>query len=352
MSNDFLEYYHRESKKHAVTEEEQLALHKKQMEMESKRHQLEDDDDFYNEEVPVQESTRVNVPTKKLPPKRPIVPPAPRQVPSRPAAVPATPAPAPVNRVRTRASSQMDEALAMIDKITDKITGMFFKYGFDGLEKISRHLNEDIEEIVNPQPTYREDYNESYNANEERILELEEENNKLRRLLERQLERSKAEAAETPVARKPVKPVIEETTIDESVDDVPEELEEVDESYGMPETDSEKLNEQFISMNQNMDINALGASLTQQAAIQKRSESAGDTRLAQVAARAEMLQQSMNKKIDDKIASVEQQQAESFQQSEELEIIDVEEPTQPIENVKSTPAAESKKKVSKKKKSK
>jgi hypothetical protein len=229
---------------------------------------------------------------------------------------------------------------------------MFFKYGFDGLEKISRHLNEDIEEIVNPQPTYREDYNESYNANEERILELEEENNKLRRLLERQLERSKEEAAEKPVARKSVKPVIEETTIDESVDDVPEELEEVDESYGMPETDTEKLNEQFISMNQNMDINALGASLTQQAAIQKRSESAGDTRLAQVAARAEMLQQSMNKKIDDKIASVEQQQAESFQQSEELEIIDVEEPTQPIENVKSTPAAESKKKVSKKKKSK
>lgn len=351
MESDFLRYYHSEGMKRAATEEEQLALHKKQMEMESKRHQLEDDDDFYNEEVPVQESTRVNVPTKKLPPKRPIAPPAPRQVPPRPATAP-TPAPTPVNRVRTRATSQMDEALAMIDKITDKITGMFFKYGFDGLEKISRHLNEDIEEIVNPQPTYREDYNESYNANEERILELEEENNKLRRLLERQLERSKEEAAEKPVARKPVKPVIEETTIDESVDDVPEELEEVDESYGMPETDNEKLNEQFISMNQNMDINALGASLSQQAAIQKRSESAGDARLAQVAARAEMLQQSMNKKIDDKIASVEQQQAESFQQSEELEIVDVEEPTQPIENVKSTPAAESKKKVSKKKKSK
>lgn len=352
MESDFLKYYHSEGMKRAITEEEKLELHKKQMAMESKKHQLEDDDDFYNEQVPVEESTRVNVPPRKLPPKRPIVP-------SKPAPAPAPrPAPAsvqtPVNRVRTRASSQMDEALAMIDKITDKITSMFFKYGFDGLEKISRHLNEDIEEIVNPQPTYREDLNDSYNANEERLLELEEENNKLRRLLERQLERSQAEAAEKPVVRKATKPVIEETTIDESVDDVPEEIdEEIDETYGMPETDNKKLNEQFISMNENMDINALGASLSQQAAIQKRSESAGDTRLAQVAARAEMLQQSMNKKVDEKIASIEQQQDESFQQSEELEIVDVEEPTQPVENVKSTPAApKSKKKVSKTKKSK
>ena len=120
----------------------------------------------------------------------------------------------------------------------------------------------------------------------------------------------------------------------------------------MPETDNKKLNEKFISMNENMDINALGASLSQQAAIQRRTESAGDTRLAQVQARAEMLQNSINKKVDEKIASTEEQQAESFVQSEELEIVDVEEPTQPVENVKSTPAAKSTKKVSKKKKSK
>ena len=150
--------------------------------------------------------------------------------------------------------------------------------------------------------------------------------------------------------------VIEELalTIDEEVDDVPEEElnEEIDETYGMPETDNQKLNEKFISMNENMDINALGASLSQQAAIQRRTESAGDTRLAQVQARAEMLQNSINKKVDEKIASTEEQQAESFVQSEELEIVDVEEPTQPVENVKSTPAAKSTKKVSKKKKSK
>ena len=351
MESDFLRYYHSEGMKRAATEEEQLALHKKQMAMESKKHQLEDDDDFYNEDVSMVEATRTNVPPRKLPPKKPIAP-APRPAP-QPAPRPA-PASAPVSqatRVRTRATSQMDEALAMIDKITDKITSMFFKYGFDGLEKISRHLNEDIEDIVNPQPVYREDTN-AYNANDERIYELEEENRKLRKLIEKQIAFNQEQ--ERPVVRKETKPVIEETTIDEEVDDVPEEElnEEIDETYGMPETDNKKLNEKFISMNENMDINALGASLSQQAAIQRRTESAGDARLAQVQARAEMLQNSINKKVDEKIASTEEQQAESFVQSEELEIVDVEEPTQPVENVKSTPAAKSTKKVSKKKKSK
>ena len=345
MNNGFLEYYHREDQKRAVSEEEQLALHKKQKVIESKRHQLEEEDDFYNEDVDLNEARRVNGPTRPLPPKRPIAPPAPK-----PAVRPA-PAPAPASaKVRSRASSQMDEAFEMIDKLTDKITSMFFKYGFAGLEKISRHLNEDIEDIINPQPVYRDEPNESYSIDEERMERLEEENARLRRLLEKSFEQRQV-IHEEPV-RKAQK--IEETTIDEEHDDVPtEELDEgFDDTYGMPdETDNKKLNEKFISMNENMDINALGASLSQQAAIQRRTESAGDTRLAQVQARAEMLQNSINKKVDEKIASTEEQQAESFVQSEELEIVDVEEPTQPVENVKSTPAAKSTKKVSKKKKS-
>ena len=345
MNNGFLEYYHREDQKRAVSEEEQLALHKKQKVIESKRHQLEEEDDFYNEDVDFKEARRVNVPTRPLPPKRPIAPPAPKPV-VRPAPAPAS-SPA---KVRSRASSQMDEAFEMIDKLTDKITSMFFKYGFAGLEKISRHLNEDIEDIINPQPVYRDEPNESYSIDEERMERLEEENARLRRLLEKSLEQRQV-IHEEPV-RKAQK--IEETTIDEEHDDVPtEELDEgFDDTYGMPdEADNKKLNEKFISMNENMDINALGASLSQQAAIQKRTESAGDTRLAQVQARAEMLQNSINKKVDEKIVSQEQQIDESFEQSEELEIVDVEEPTQQVENVKSTPAAKSTKKVSKKKKS-
>lgn len=345
MNNGFLEYYHREDQKRAVSEEEQLALHKKQKVIESKRHQLEEEDDFYNEDVDLNEARRVNVPTRPLPPKRPIAPPAPKPA--------VRPAPAPVavpTKVRSRASSQMDEAFEMIDKLTDKITSMFFKYGFAGLEKISRHLNEDIEDIINPKPVYRDEPNESYSIDEERMERLEEENARLRRLLEKSLEQRQV------IREEPVRKVqkIEETTIDEEHDDVPtEELDEgFDDTYDMPdETDNKKLNEKFISMNENMDINALGASLSQQAVMQKRKEMSENNTLAQVTARAQMLQKSMDKQIDDKIASQEQQIDESFEQSEELEIVDVEEPTQPVENVKSTPAAKSTKKVSKKKKS-
>lgn len=345
MNNGFLEYYHREDKKRAVTEEEQLALHKKQKVIESKRHQLEEEDDFYNEDVDINEARRVNVPTRPLPPKRPIAPPAPKPV--------VRPAPAPTavpTKVRSRASSQMDEAFEMIDKLTDKITSMFFKYGFAGLEKISRHLNEDIEDIINPQPVYRDEPNESYSIDEERMERLEKENARLRRLLEKSLEQRQV-IHEEPVHKAQK---IEETTIDEEHDDVPtEELDEgFDDTYGMPdEADNKKLNEKFISMNENMDINALGASLSQQAVMQKRKEMTENNTLAQVTARAQMLQKSMDKQIDDKIMSQEQQIDESFEQSEELEVVDVEEPTQPVENVKSTPAAKSTKKVSKKKKS-
>ena len=46
--SDFLDYYKKTEQANAMTEEEQLALHKKHKLIAAQRHKIDEEDDFYN----------------------------------------------------------------------------------------------------------------------------------------------------------------------------------------------------------------------------------------------------------------------------------------------------------------
>ena len=171
--SDFLTYYKQEEKRRATTEEEKLAIHKRQKEIDVRRHQLDEDDDFYNDPV-VDENDEfydeeptinegVRVPYKPAPAPRPVPRPAPQPV-RKPA--PVEPEPdfydepedEPVvhtPRRRKQLSESMgnpalSEAYDMMNEMQQKIESAFYRYGMTGLEKINACMEAVFERIVNP----------------------------------------------------------------------------------------------------------------------------------------------------------------------------------------------------------
>lgn len=305
--SDFLDYYNKEAKKNAMTEEERFALHKKQKAIEAQRHKLDEDDSFYDEELlDIQEGVRRPAPRPK-PIHRPMPQPSPRPAP-RPAPQPApAPAPAPVRKpvedpfdkierpapvvqepVRRRrmvtpetqpSNPALKEAYTMMDEINSKVEGMFYRYGMTGLEKISDNIEVFFEAVINPP------------KEEVRIVE-----------------------QPAPVKRKVVKRSAPAKTTKTTATAMTEKV-----ATSIKETKPEVIQKKFEDINNNFDIGLLGQSLNEQAKESITTEKANN-RLKSIEANAKLIQESIEKKTSNNTQTEE----DEIIQQEDLDIVDEE----------------------------
>lgn len=326
--SDFLDYYKKEEQKKAMTEEQRLALHKKQKQIAAHRHQIDEDDDFYDEELPdINEGVRLpNRPKQRPIPQKqttynpaPISRPAPRPIP-RPA-----PAPAPIQQepefvdpfdslpprqkptapaARTKRSRLVEEstipalkeAYIMMDEMQHKIESMFYRYGMAGLEKINECMEDVFEEIINP-------------VQKPEIKYIEK-------------------PVEVPVMVKPRKKVIKKSTpikqkiteqIDEDFDEPVRSVKPTINTISKKELNPEEIQEAFEEINNSFDIDKLGDSLIEQGITQQNTTSKMAETLKNVEARAKLLQETIDKNNAPEITD---QTDETYVQSEEFDIVD------------------------------
>lgn len=322
--SDFLDYYKKTEQAKAMTEEEQLELHKKHKLITARRHQLEEDDDFYKDDLPqVTEGTRIFKKPVRRPAPVPAEPPRPRPVP-QPAPQP-RPAPAPIQEpedffddippVRTQSKAPvrdpfdsiptppsaqtttgrkrklsslaestnpaLREAYSMMDEMQQKIETMFYRYGMAGLEKINECMEEVFEDIVNPKA-----------APEPEIRYIEK-----------------------PVpAAKPKKKIVKKTTTIKESDKTATPEIKIKKTAVTPQ----KVQQAFEDINNSFDVTQIGASLSEANNALNESETIAAQTLKKVQANAMLLKKSFDKKEEEKEKTIE----EDYVQPEEFDIVD------------------------------
>lgn len=314
--SDFLKYFNKAEQEKAMSEEERFALHKKHKLIAARRHQLEENDDFYkdDEDISINEGKRiykkpVRMPaprpaTRPLPPEpapmpkpvpRPALKPIPQEpdefdlppakAPARdpfdnvPATAPTIPAPK-KRRIQTMEESTnpaLKEAYSMMDEMQKKIETMFYRYGMAGLEKINECMEEVFEDIVNPRPVEPE-----------------------------------IKYIEKHVPSRPKKKIVKKTT-----STVTESAPEVKVKKAAPMT-AEKVQQAFEDINNSFDVSQIGTSLTKSNNSLNESESIAAKTMKKVQTQAMMLEKSMNKKQEETAEAVE----ENYVQPEEFVVVD------------------------------
>lgn len=319
--SDFLDYYKKTEQANAMTEEEQLALHKKHKLIAAQRHKIDEEDDFYkdDDDISINEGRRIyRKPVRApRPTTRPVPQPAPASRPvTRPASiplpdesddyvvptprpktptrdpfddVPAAPSiPAPRKRkiqtIEETSNPALKEAFSMMEEMQKKIETMFYRYGMAGLEKINECMEDVFEDIVNPKPVQEIKY----------------------------IEKSAAPARpKKKIVRKPS--TVTETTSTKKT---------------TAPMSPEKLQQAFENINNNLDLEQVAAVASKTENIQ--SESIGESTMKKVQANAMMLEKTMNKKNEKPAEEVD----ENYVQPEEFDIVD--------DNVIDDPVAEAK----------
>lgn len=305
--SDFLKYMRNEQMK-KMTEEERLALHKKQklQEAQYSAEELEEDDDFYEEDERLVEAHRI----PRIPPRRPMPTPAPRPAPA-PAPMPAEPeydepyeepAPAPMPARRRRQSPAvsigesyspsmnpvLNEAYELIEEMKNKMETMFFKYGMTGLERLNECMLDVCDEIMNP-PTSK-----PVSRPMSRLEEPEDffDDDDFPVVTEKVLSTKKKPVAAKQPVRKPVKKV---TTVTKPVAK-PVVKPAVASKPKIVKSEEEVLKEKAEKMNamlENADFSELGNTLVMQSDVQVN---AGANRKAEIEARGKALEEKMTKK--------------------------------------------------------
>ena len=258
--SDFLDYFNKAEQEKAMSEEERFALHKKHKLIAARRHQLEENDDFYkdDEDISINEGKRIYkkpvrmpaprpaprpLPPEPAPMPKPVPRPAPKPIPQEPDDFDLPPAKAPVRdpfdsvpataptipapkkrRIQTMEESTnpaLKEAYSMMDEMQKKIETMFYRYGMAGLEKINECMEEVFEDIVNPRPVEPE-----------------------------------IKYIEKPVPSRPKKKIVKKTT-----PTVTESAPEVKVKKAAPMT-AEKVQQAFEDINNSFDVSQIGTSLT------------------------------------------------------------------------------------------
>ena len=310
--SDFLDYYKKTEQAKAMTEEEQLALHKKHKLIAAQRHKLDEEDDFYkdDDDISLQEGRRIYKKPVRMPQPapRPAPQPVPRPAPApRPAPRPLpeepddfdVPAPAPrpkapvrdpfddvpaapsipaprkrrIQTIEESSNPALKEAFSMMEEMQKKIETMFYRYGMAGLEKINECMEDVFEDIVNPRPVPEIKY----------------------------IERPAAPAKpKKKIVRKPS--TVTETTTPKKTPTAP--------------MSPEKLQQAFENINNNLDIAQVAAVATKTENTQ--TESIGESTMKKVQANAMMLEKSMNKKNEKPAEEVD----ENYVQPEEFDIVD------------------------------
>ncbi|MBR1610208.1 MAG: hypothetical protein IJ672_01770 [Methanobrevibacter sp.] len=327
--SDFLDYFNKAEQEKAMSEEERFALHKKHKLIAARRHQLEENDDFYKDDeddISINEGKRIYkkpvrmpaprpaprpLPPEPAPMPKPVPRPAPKPIPqvpddfdlppakapvrdpfdSVPATAPTIPAPK-KRRIQTMEESTnpaLKEAYSMMDEMQKKIETMFYRYGMAGLEKINECMEEVFEDIVNPRPAEPE-----------------------------------IKYIEKPVPSRPKKKIVKKTT-----STVTESAPEVKVKKAAPMT-AEKVQQAFEDINNSFDVSQIGTSLTKSNNSLNESESIAAKTMKKVQAQAMMLEKSMNKKQEEAAEAVE----ENYVQPEEFDVVDDDVIDDPIADAK------------------
>lgn len=311
--SDFLDYYKKTEQAKAMTEEEQLALHKKHKLIAAQRHKLDEEDDFYkDDDISINEGHRiyrkpVRMPQpaprpapQPAPAPRPVPRPTPRPLSEEPddyvvpTPKPKTPVKDPFDDVPRKRKIQtieessnpaLKEAFSMMEEMQKKIETMFYRYGMAGLEKINECMEDVFEDIVNPKPIQEIKYIEK-------------------------------PAAPVRPKKKIVKKssTVTETTTTKKTTTAP--------------MSPEKLQQAFENINNNLDIAQVAAVASKIENTQ--TESIGESTMKKVQANAMMLEKSMNKKNEKPTEEVD----ENYVQPEEFDIVE--------DNVIDDPVAEAK----------
>ena len=319
--SDFLDYYKKTEQANAMTEEEQLALHKKHKLIAAQRHKIDEEDDFYkdDDDISINEGRRIYRKPVRAP--RPTARPVPQLAPAsrpvtRPASiplpdesddyvvltprpktptrdpfddVPAAPSiPAPRKRkiqtIEETSNPALKEAFSMMEEMQKKIETMFYRYGMAGLEKINECMEDVFEDIVNPKPVQEIKYIEKPAAPARP---------------KKKIVRKPSTVTETTSTKKTTAPM-----------------------------SPEKLQQAFENINNNLDLEQVAAVVSKTENIQ--SESIGESTMKKVQANAMMLEKTMNKKNEKPAEEVD----ENYVQPEEFDIVD--------DNVIDDPVAEAK----------
>ena len=307
--SDFLDYYKKTEQANAMTEEEQLALHKKHKLIAAQRHKIDEEDDFYkdDDDISINEGRRIyRKPVRApRPTTRPVPQPAPASRPvTRPASiqlpdesddyvvptprpktptrdpfddVPAAPSiPAPRKRkiqtIEETSNPALKEAFSMMEEMQKKIETMFYRYGMAGLEKINECMEDVFEDIVNPKPVQEIKYIEKPAAPARP---------------KKKIVRKPSTVTETTSTKKTTTPM-----------------------------SPEKLQQAFENINNNLDLEQIAAVASKTENTQ--SESIGESTMKKVQANAMMLEKSMNKKNEKPAKEVD----ENYVQPEEFDIVD------------------------------
>ena len=307
--SDFLDYYKKTEQANAMTEEEQLALHKKHKLIAAQRHKIDEEDDFYkdDDDISINEGRRIyRKPVRTpRPTTRPVPQPAPASRPvTRPASIPlpdesddyVVPAPRPKAPVRDpfddvpaapsvpaprkrkiqafeeSSNPALKEAFSMMEEMQKKIETMFYRYGMAGLEKINECMEDVFEDIVNPKPVQEIKYIEKPAAPARP---------------KKKIVRKPSTVTETTSTKKTTAPM-----------------------------SPEKLQQAFENINNNLDLEQIAAVASKTENTQ--SESIGESTMKKVQANAMMLEKSMNKKNEKPAEEVD----ENYVQPEEFDIVD------------------------------
>lgn len=307
--SDFLDYYKKTEQANAMTEEEQLALHKKHKLIAAQRHKIDEEDDFYkdDDDISINEGRRIYRKPVRAPRSttRPVPQPAPASRPvTRPASiqlpdesddyvvptprpktptrdpfddVPAAPSiPAPRKRkiqtIEETSNPALKEAFSMMEEMQKKIETMFYRYGMAGLEKINECMEDVFEDIVNPKPVQEIKYIEKPAAPARP---------------KKKIVRKPSTVTETTSTKKTTTPM-----------------------------SPEKLQQAFENINNNLDLEQIAAVASKTENTQ--SESIGESTMKKVQANAMMLEKSMNKKNEKPAEEVD----ENYVQPEEFDIVD------------------------------
>ena len=325
--SDFLDYFNKAEQEKAMSEEERFALHKKHKLIAARRHQLEENDDFYkDDDISINEGKRIYkkpvrmpaprptprpLPPEPAPMPKPVPRPAPKPIPQVPDDFDLPPAKAPVRdpfdsvptttptipapkkrRIQTMEESTnpaLKEAYSMMDEMQKKIETMFYRYGMAGLEKINECMEEVFEDIVNPRPAEPE-----------------------------------IKYIEKPVPSRPKKKIVKKNT-----STVTESAPEVKVKKAAPMI-AEKVQQAFEDINNSFDVSQIGTSLTKSNNSLNESESIAAKTMKKVQAQAMMLEKSMNKKQEEAAEAVE----ENYVQPEEFDVVDDDVIDDPIADAK------------------
>lgn len=307
--SDFLDYYKKTEQANAMTEEEQLALHKKHKLIAAQRHKIDEEDDFYkdDDDISINEGRRIyRKPVRTpRPATRPVPQPAPASRPvTRPASIPlpgesddyVVPAPRPktptrdpfddvpaapsipaprkrkIQTIEETSNPALKEAFSMMEEMQKKIETMFYRYGMAGLEKINECMEDVFEDIVNPKPVQEIKYIEKPAAPARP---------------KKKIVRKPSTVTETTSTKKTTTPM-----------------------------SPEKLQQAFENINNNLDLEQIAAVASKTENTQ--SESIGESTMKKVQANAMMLEKSMNKKNEKPAEEVD----ENYVQPEEFDIVD------------------------------